>query len=71
MLVSFSADINVHQSQREQMAVMSFLTSLPSKFDTPKSQILSNPEIYSYRKLLVGYYEIQVSNAMVSKNNNH
>ena len=47
MLLPFSADIKVQQTQREQMAVMSFLASLPSEFDTAKSQILSSPEIYS------------------------
>ena len=47
ILLPFSADIKVQQTQREQMVVMSFLASLPSEFDTFKSQILSCPEISS------------------------
>ena len=45
MLLPFSVDIKVQQTQRAQMAVMSFLASFPSEFDTAKSQILSSPEI--------------------------
>ena len=45
MLLPFSSDIKVQQTQREQMAVMSFLASLPSEFDTAKSLILSSFEI--------------------------
>ena len=37
MLLPFSAIIKVQQTQREQMAVMSFLASLPSEFDMVKS----------------------------------
>ena len=32
------------------MAVMSFLASLPSEFDTTKSHILSRPEISSLQE---------------------
>ena len=46
MLLPFSADIKVQQTQREQTAVMSFLASPPLEFDTAKSQILSIPEIF-------------------------
>ena len=45
MLLPFSVDIKVQQAQREQMTVMSFLASLPSEFDTAKSQIISSLEI--------------------------
>ena len=47
MLLPFSDDIRVQQAQREQMAVISFLASLPSEFATAKSQIHSSPEISS------------------------
>ena len=47
MLLPFSADIKVQQTQRDQMAIMSFLASLPSELDAAKSQILSSPEISS------------------------
>ena len=50
MLLPFSADIKVQQTQREQIAVMSFLASLPSEFDTVKSQILSSHEISSLQE---------------------
>ncbi|GMJ03787.1 hypothetical protein HRI_004047900 [Hibiscus trionum] len=47
MLLPFSADIEVQRSQREQMAIMSFLAGLPPEFETAKSQILSGSEISS------------------------
>ena len=50
ILLPFSADIKVQQSQREHMAVMSFLASLPSTFDIAKSQILLSPEISSLQE---------------------
>ncbi|KAG8652889.1 hypothetical protein MANES_06G147450v8 [Manihot esculenta] len=46
-LMSFSTDVKTQQAQQEQMAVMSFLASLPPKFETAKSQILSVSEISS------------------------
>ena len=33
MLIPFSPDVKVQQSQREQMAVMGFLAALPSEYD--------------------------------------
>ena len=36
-LMPFSPDVRVQQAQREQMAVMSFLSGLPSEFETAKS----------------------------------
>ena len=47
MLMPFSPDVKVQQSQQEQMAVMGFLTALPSVYNSAKAQILSNPEIIS------------------------
>ena len=40
-LLPFRPDVTVQQSQREKMAVMSFLAGLPSEYETAKSQILS------------------------------
>ena len=59
------------------MAIMSFLASLPSEFDTAKSRILSSPKISSlletFNRLLrikISPF-IQISNALVSKNSNY
>ena len=77
MLLPFSADIKLQQTQRDQMAIMSFLASLPSEFDTVKSHILSSPKISSlqetFKRLLrTGISpSIQMSNALVSKNSNY
>ncbi|RVW56301.1 Retrovirus-related Pol polyprotein from transposon TNT 1-94 [Vitis vinifera] len=50
-LMPFSPDIRVQQAQREQMAVMSFLSGLPSEFETAKSQILSGSDIGSLQEV--------------------
>ena len=47
MLMPFRLDVKVQQSQREQTAVMGFLTALPSEYDSAKAQILSSLEISS------------------------
>ena len=52
MLMPFSPDVKVQQSQREQMAVMGFLAALPSEDDLTKTQILSSPKISSLQKTL-------------------
>ena len=49
-LLSFSLDVKVRQDQREKMAVMGFLTALPSEYDSVKGKILSSPEISSFRE---------------------
>ena len=49
-LLPFSPDVKVQQTQREQMAVMSFLAGLRPEFDAVKSQILSSPEISSLQQ---------------------
>ena len=49
-LLSFSLDVKVQQDQREKMAVMGFLTALPSECDSVKGQILSSSEISSFRE---------------------
>ena len=77
MLLPFSADIKVQQTQRDQMVVMSFLASLPLEFDMAKSHILSSPEISLLQEtfsLLLRTEispSIQMSNALVSKNSNY
>ena len=59
------------------MAVMIFLSSLPSKFDMAKSQILSSLEISSVRETFSQLLRteispsIQMSSALVSKNSNY
>ena len=47
LLLPFSSDVKVQQTQREQMAIMSFLAGLSPEFEAAKSQILSSPEISS------------------------
>ena len=47
MLMPFSPDVKVQQSQREQIAIMGFLAALPSEYDSAKAQILSSPMISS------------------------
>ena len=77
MLFPFSADIKVQQTQRDQIAITSFLASLPSEFDTVKSQILSSLEISSRQEIFSRLLRskispsIQMSNALVSKNSNY
>ncbi|XAR62548.1 hypothetical protein NMG60_11017345 [Bertholletia excelsa] len=47
VLLPFSLDVKVQQPQQEQMAVMSFLTSLSPEYETTKFQILSSFQISS------------------------
>ena len=47
MLMPFSPDVKVQQSEREHMTVMGFLVALPSKYDLTKTQILFSPKISS------------------------
>nr|CAN76556.1 hypothetical protein VITISV_034790 [Vitis vinifera] len=48
---SRSPDVRIQQAQKEQMAVMSFLSNLPSEFETAKSQILSDSDIGSLQEV--------------------
>ncbi|XP_052186838.1 uncharacterized protein LOC127797740 [Diospyros lotus] len=48
-LLLFSTNVEMQQSRREQMAVMSFLAGLPAEFDAARTYILSSPEIRSLR----------------------
>ena len=66
MLMSFSPDVKVQQSQQEQMAVMGFLAALPSKFDSAKAQIMSSPEISSLQETFSRILRTKVSSSSVS-----
>ena len=37
MLMPFSPDVKVQESQQEQMTVMGYLTALPSEYDSAKA----------------------------------
>eukprot|EP00261_Vitis_vinifera_P035581 XP_019076824.1 PREDICTED: uncharacterized protein LOC109122933 [Vitis vinifera] len=50
-LMPFSPDVRVQQAQKEQMVVMSFLSGLPSEFETAKSHILSSSDIGSLQEV--------------------
>ena len=50
MLMPFSPNVKVQQSQQEQMVVMGFLAALPSEYDLAKAQILSSPKISSLQE---------------------
>ena len=50
VLLPFSPDVKVQQDQREKMAIMGFLASLPSEYDSVMVQILSNPEVSSFQE---------------------
>ncbi|OAY46831.2 hypothetical protein MANES_06G030066v8 [Manihot esculenta] len=45
ILMPLSIDVKTQKAQREQMAIMSFVASLPPEFETAKSHILSDSEI--------------------------
>ena len=66
MLMPFSPDVKVQQSQREQMTVMGFLAALPSKYDSAKAQILSSPEISSLHEAFSRILCTEVSSSSVS-----
>ncbi|KAK1378832.1 hypothetical protein POM88_025576 [Heracleum sosnowskyi] len=79
MLLPFSPDIKVQQSQREKMVIMSFLAGLPSEFEFAKSQILSGSEISSLQDAFSRVlrtespspHVLPLSGALVSRNNNY
>ena len=63
MIMPFSPDVKVQQSQREQMAVMGFLAALPSEYNLAKAQILSSPEISSVQETFSRILRIEVSSS--------
>ena len=50
VLLPFSLDVKVQQDQQEKMAVMGFLTALPSEYDSVRMQILSILEVSSFQE---------------------
>lgn len=76
MLLPFTPDVKIKQNQRKNMVVISFFVSLPSKFETTKSQILFSFEITSLqdvfsRVLCTENSLVQYSGALVSWTNEY
>ena len=63
MLMPFSPDVKVQQSQREQMALIKFLAALPFEYDSTKAQILSNLEISSLQETFSRILRTEVSSS--------
>ena len=63
MLMPFSPDVKVQQSQREHMVVMGFLAALPSEYDSGKAKILSSLEISSLQETFSRILRIEVSSS--------
>ncbi|KAF9672242.1 hypothetical protein SADUNF_Sadunf11G0020600 [Salix dunnii] len=55
VLLPFSTNIKVQQTQREKMVVMSFLVGFPLELETAKLQILSSPKMAHFKKFLVEF----------------
>ena len=66
MLMPFCPNVNVQQSQPEQMAVMGFLATLPSEYDSAKAQILSSTKISSLQETFSRILRTEVSSSSVS-----
>lgn len=79
MLLPFSPDVKVQQSQHEKMAIMSFLAGLPSEFESAKSQILSGSEISSLQDVFSRVLRsespsppiLPLNDVLVSRNNKY
>ncbi|XP_071916283.1 uncharacterized protein [Coffea arabica] len=77
LLLPFSSDVKVQQTQWEQMAIMSFLVGLSPEFEAAKSQILSSPKISSFQDVFSGVLRtensqsVQSNNALVSQTNKY
>ena len=63
MLMLFSQDVKVQQSQREQMTIMGFLAAPPSEYDSAKARILSSPEISSLQETFSRILRTEVSSS--------
>ena len=66
MLMPFSPDVKVQQSQREQMAVMGFLATIRSEYDSAKAQILYSLEISYLQETFSRILRTEVSSSFVS-----
>ena len=77
-LLPFSPNVKIQQAQREKMAVMGFLATLPSEYESVKAQIMSNPEISFFQETFSRILRtetssstppsVQMSNALVGRN---
>ena len=63
MIMPFSPDVKVQQSQREQMEVMGFLATLPFEYDSAKAQILFSLEISSLQEIFSKILRTEVSSS--------
>ena len=63
MLMPFSPNVKVQQSQREHMAIMGFLAALPSEYDSAKAQILFSPKISSLKETFRRILRTKVSSS--------
>ena len=63
MIIPFSPDVKVQQSQREQMEVMGFLATLPFEYDSAKAQILFSLEISSLQETFSKILRTEVSSS--------
>ena len=59
MLMLFSPDVKVQQSQREQMAVMGFLATLPSEYDSAKPRFCPVLRYHLSRRPLAGFFALR------------
>ncbi|KAF7819991.1 NADPH-dependent diflavin oxidoreductase 1 isoform X1 [Senna tora] len=50
-LLPYTADIKVQMKQREQMAIMSWISGLPSEYEGAKQQILAGTEVTSLMEI--------------------
>ncbi|KAF9664308.1 hypothetical protein SADUNF_Sadunf16G0004800 [Salix dunnii] len=75
MLLPFSPDVKIQQSQRKKMTIMSFFYGLPFEFETAKSQILFSSEITSlqdvFSRELQSSPPVQYSGSLVSQTNEY
>ena len=65
MLMPFSPNVKIQQSGQEQIAVMGFLATFSSEYDSAKAQILSNLEI-SLQETFIRILRTEVSSSSVS-----
>ena len=66
MLMLFSPDFKVQQTQREHMAVMRFLAAFPSEYDLAKTRILSSSVISSLQNTFTRILHTEISSSFSS-----
>ena len=67
-LLPFTTDIKVQMKQREEMAVMSWLSGLPPEYDGVKSQILTGTEISSLQEVYARLLRSEGTHSQPSSN---